>query len=105
MQRRRMDKVMNQIRAKQGKRGDQKLVFLIVDDTSCKKDKSTKKMEALSFQHSHEAGKSVWCHCLVTAHVVASGCSYAWDYRPYYPRGVLPGGDCPLRARTTWPLK
>ncbi|WP_445669770.1 transposase [Paenibacillus sp. FSL R10-2199] len=37
MQRRRMDRVMNQIRAKQAKSGDQKFVFLIVDDTCCKK--------------------------------------------------------------------
>ena len=41
-------------------------------------------MEALSFQYSHEAGKSVWCHCVVTAHVVSEGSSYAWDFRPYY---------------------
>ncbi|WP_051250481.1 IS701 family transposase [Paenibacillus harenae] len=76
---------MKQIRSKQDKQRDsRKLIFLIVNDTRCKKDKSTKKMEALSFQYSHETGKSVWCHCLVTAHVVAQGCSYAWDYRPYY---------------------
>ncbi|MDQ0874544.1 hypothetical protein QFZ77_003203 [Paenibacillus sp. V4I3] len=38
----------------------------------------------LSFQYSHEAGKSVWCHCIVTAHVVSEDCSYAWDFCPYY---------------------
>jgi len=31
-----------------------------------------------------EAGKSVWCHCVVTSHVVSEGSSYAWDFRPYY---------------------
>lgn len=87
MQRRRMHFVMERIRAKRLKGGDARtLVFLIVDDTCCKKDKSTKKMEALSFQYSHEDGKSVWCHSLVTSHVVSSGCSYAWDFRPYYQK-------------------
>jgi hypothetical protein len=87
MQRRRKQFVMERIRAKHAKGGDARtLVFFIVDDTCCKKEPSTKKMEALSFQYSHEDGKSVWCHCLVTAHVVANGCSYAWDYRPYYQK-------------------
>ncbi len=85
MQRRRMHFVMDKIRTKRAKSGDSRqLVFFIVDDTCCKKETSTKKMEALSFQYSHEAGKSVWCHCVVTAHVVSEGSSYAWDFRPYY---------------------
>lgn len=77
---------MEKIRAKRMKNGDSRhLVFFIVDDTCCKKETSTKKMEALGFQFSHEAGKSVWCHCVVTAHVVSEGCSYApWDFLPYY---------------------
>lgn len=85
MQRRRQQFVMNKIREKRLKTGDSRhLVFFIVDDTCCKKDVSTKKMEALSFQYSHEDGKSVWCHNVVTAHVVSGSCSYAWDFRPYY---------------------
>lgn len=87
MQRRRMQFILEKIRARQLKESDSKrLVFLIVDDTCCKKDKSTKKMEALSFQYSHEDGKSVWCHNLVTAHIVSDGGSYAWDFRPYYQK-------------------
>jgi SRSO17 transposase len=85
MQRRSMQFIMDKIRAKRAKNGNSRpLVFLIVDDTCCKKEISTKKMEALSFQYSHEAGKSVWYHCVVTAHVVSEGSSYAWDFRPYY---------------------
>ncbi len=85
MQRRRMQFMMEKIRAKRAKRGDVKpTVFLIVDDTCCKKETSTKKMEALSFQYSHEAGNSVWCHCVVTAHVVSAEAAYAWDFRPYF---------------------
>jgi hypothetical protein len=87
MQRRRMRFVIEKIRAKRLKAcSSRHLVFFIVDDTCCKKDRSTKRMEALSFQYSHEDGKSVWCHNLVTAHVVSSECSYAWDYRPYYQK-------------------
>lgn len=56
MQRRRMQFVMDKIRAKRAKSGDaRQLVFFIIDDTCCKKEPSTKKMEALSFQYSHEA--------------------------------------------------
>lgn len=88
MQRRRMQFVMEKVRANRMKNGDaRRLVFFIVDDSCCKKDPSTKKMEALSFQYSHEAGKSVWCHCVVTAHVVSGDSSYAWDFRPYYRDG------------------
>jgi SRSO17 transposase len=84
MQRRRMAAIMTRIRNKQLKSGDaRRLVFLIVDDTCCKKDKSTKKMEALSFQYSHEEGRSIWCHNLVTTHIVCNGQSYAFDFRPY----------------------
>jgi SRSO17 transposase len=85
MQRRRMQFVIEKIRTKCAKHGDsRRLVFLIVDDTCCKKDTSTKKMAALSFQYSHEDGKSVWCHCVVTSHVVSENGSFAWDYRPYF---------------------
>jgi SRSO17 transposase len=85
MQRRRMQFIMEKIQTKRMKNGDLKrLAFFIVDDTCCKKETSTKKMEALSFQYSHESGKSVWCHSVVTSHVVSEDHSYAWDFRPYY---------------------
>jgi hypothetical protein len=48
---------MEKIQTKRMKKGDlRRLVFFIVDDTCCKKETSTKKMEALSFQYSHESG-------------------------------------------------
>lgn len=76
---------MDRIRKTNRKGGNlRRVVFLIVDDTCCKKDRTTKKMEGLSFQYSHEEGKSVWCHNVVTTHVVSDGQSYAFDFRPYY---------------------
>jgi hypothetical protein len=64
--------VIEKIRAKRMKNGDvRRLVFFIVDDSCCKKDTSTKKMEALSFQYSHDYGKSVWCHCVVRTAIVS----------------------------------
>lgn len=98
--------ILNRIRTKRAKQGERRnLVFLIVDDTCCKKDPSTKKMEALSFQYSHEAGKSVWCHCLVTAHVVANGCSYAWDYRPYYQEAYCQAQRIPFKSKNDLALE
>ncbi|QJD83546.1 hypothetical protein HH215_10390 [Cohnella herbarum] len=76
-----------------------------MDDTCCKKETSTKKMEALSFQYSHEAGKSVWCHCVVTAHVVSEGSSYAWDFHPYYREEYCTEHDLPSRAKMILPLR
>jgi len=85
MQRRRMQFVMEKIRKSRAKNGDSRhLVFLIIDDTNCKKDKSTKRMEALDFHYSHEDGKTVWAHNIVTAHVVSDRHSFAWDFRPYF---------------------
>jgi len=55
-----------------------------MDDSGYHKNRSTKTMEALDFHFSHTEGKSVWSHCLVTAHVVAEGYSFAWDFRPYF---------------------
>ncbi|MDQ8736470.1 transposase [Paenibacillus sp. LHD-38] len=60
------------------------LVFLLLDDTSYKKEPTTRRMEGLDFHYSHVNGKSVWSHCIVTTHVVSEGQSYAWDYRPYF---------------------
>lgn len=40
-----------------------------------------------------------WCHCLVTAQVVASGCSYAWDYRPYYQEAYCQAERLPFKSK------
>lgn len=85
LQRRRMRFLMETLRRERAKRGDHRPVtFLIVDDSGCKKDNSTKHIEGLDFHYSHNDGKSVWSHCLVTAHVVSAGYSLAWDFRPYF---------------------
>src|SRR5690606_11130642 len=68
-------------------------------------DTSTKKMEALSFQYSHEAGKSVWCHCVVTAHVVSEGASYAWDFRPYFREEYCTKQGLPFKSKNDLALE
>jgi len=106
LQRRRMQFIIAKIRTKREKRGDTRpLVFIIIDDTCCKKDSSTKKMEALSFQYSHEAGKSVWCHCVVTAHVVSEGHSYAWDFRPYFREEYCTQHRLPFKSKNDLALE
>lgn len=74
--------LIRRARKKQG--NDRPIIFLIIDDSGCHKNRSTKTMEALDFHFSHTEGKSVWSHCLVTAHVVAEGYSFALDFRPYF---------------------
>ncbi|WP_163859860.1 transposase [Paenibacillus elgii] len=98
MQRKRIQAIMNRIRKTQFK-NTRRIVFLIVDDTCCKKDRTTKKMEALSFQYSHEEGKSVWCHNLVTTHVVSDGQSYAFDFRPYYQSEYCEAKRIPFKSK------
>ncbi|MGG1676683.1 hypothetical protein ACIFOT_13165 [Neobacillus sp. NRS-1170] len=75
---------------------------MIIDDSGCQKDQSTKKMEALDFQFSHTEGKCVWSHCLVTAHVVADGYFFAYDFRPYFRQEYCEEHHWSLKARTTW---
>ncbi len=64
MQRWRMNMSLNQIRPSGGTGKRNNLAFLIVDDTCCKMAPSTKKMEALSFQHlmkqASPSGVIVW---------------------------------------------
>ncbi|WP_239717383.1 transposase [Paenibacillus sp. 19GGS1-52] len=72
------------MRTERSKIGDHRsITFLIIDDTCCKKDASTKHMEALDYHFAHDENKSMWSHCLVTAHVVTEGLSLAWDFQPY----------------------
>ncbi len=106
MQRRRMQIILEKIRAKRIQNGDSKrLVFFIVDDSCCKKDATTKKMEALSFQYSHEEGKPVWCHCVVISHVVTENCSYAWDFRPYYREEYYISQGSPFKSKNDLALE
>jgi SRSO17 transposase len=85
MQRRRMQFLMETLRRERAKRGDfRPITFVIVDDSGCKKDKTTKHIEALDFHYSYNDGKSVWSHCIVTAHIVSAGYSFAWDFHTYF---------------------
>jgi len=101
-----MQFIMNKIRTKREKRGDYRLlVFIIVDDICCKKEPSTKKTEALSFQYSHETGKSIWCHCVVKAHVVSEGSSYVWDFRPYFREEYCTEHRLPFKSKNDLALE
>jgi SRSO17 transposase len=85
MQRRRMQFMIERLRKQRIKKGDSRhLVFFIIDDTNSKKDKSTNKIEALDFHYSHEDGKTMWSHNVVTTHVVSDKYSFPWDFRPYF---------------------
>lgn len=57
--------------------------FLIVDDSLSKKDKSTKKIEALDYHHSHSDGKAVWSHCVVTSHYKIADYSLPQNFKLY----------------------
>ncbi len=83
--RRRIQFMMDKIKKIRSKQGDTRpIVFLIIDDTQSKKDISTRKMQGLDFHFSHSDGKSVWSHCVVSAHIVSEGYSFAFDFRSYF---------------------
>lgn len=83
--RRRIQFMMDKIKKIRSKQGDiRPIVFLIIDDTQSKKDISTRKMQGLDFHFSHSDGKSVWSHCVVSAHIVSEGYSFAFDFRSYF---------------------
>ncbi|WP_053366279.1 transposase [Bacillus sp. FJAT-27245] len=91
---------MAAIRRARKKAGDTRpIIFLIFDDTGCRKDISTRKMEGLDFHFSHTEGKSVWSHCLVTSHIVAEGYSAAWDFRPYFWKGQCEKQGLPFKSK------
>lgn len=100
VQRRRMDHLMATTPRARKKAGDDRpILFLIIDDSGCRKDTSTKRMEGLDFNFSHTEGRSVWSHCLVTAHVVAEGYSFAWDFRPYFRRAHCEERGIPFKSK------
>jgi hypothetical protein len=76
---------MKQIKKSRTQKGDSRpIIFLIIDDSQCKKDRSTTHMEGLDYHFSHSDGKSVWSHCVITAHIVSEGSSFAWNFRSYF---------------------
>lgn len=100
VQRRRIEFLIKQIQRSRQKKGDDRtLVFFIVDDTCCKKDKTTKRMEGLDFHFAHEDGKSKWAHCIVTSHLVTDGYSLAWDFRPYFRKEYCTEHDLAFKSK------
>lgn len=98
--RRRLQFLQERIRLERLKLGDQRsITFLIIDDTCCKKDASTKHIEALNYHFAHDESKSIWSHCLVTAHVVAEGMSLAWDFRPYLREAYCQAHRLPFKSK------
>jgi len=62
----------------------ERVTFLIVDDTNSVRRPSTKRMERLDYHYAHSEGKTVWSHVVVTLHVVTGALSIPWDFRPYF---------------------
>nr|WP_263325081.1 transposase [Neobacillus sp. Marseille-Q6967] len=77
--------IHSHIRQARAQSGDnQPIVCLIIDDSQCKKDRSTTSIEGLDNHFSHSEGKSIWSHCVVTVHVVCENTSFAKDFRSYF---------------------
>jgi SRSO17 transposase len=96
----RLSYLMETIRQTRAKWGDTRpITFLILDDTQCKKERSTVKMEGLDFHYSHSEGKSVWSHSLVTAHVVTDDLSVAWDFRSYFRKEDCKERNVPFKSK------
>jgi hypothetical protein len=53
----------------------------------------------------HEDGKPIWCHCIVTSHVVSEECSYAWDFRPYYREEYCQLHGLPFKSKNDLALE
>ncbi|WP_059173224.1 hypothetical protein [Bacillus sp. FJAT-27445] len=82
--------MMTTIRRARKRAGDiRPIIFLILDDTGCWKDISTRKMEGLDFHFSNTEGKSVWSHCLVTTYIVSEGYSVALGLPSILQEGTL----------------
>ncbi|MBU9721268.1 MULTISPECIES: IS701 family transposase [Bacillaceae] len=91
---------MNHIRQNRTSTSDTRpITFFIIDDSQCKKDRSTKKMEGLDNHFSHSDGKAVWSHCVVTAHVVSDNHSFAWDFRSYFREEYCQNEDIPFKSK------
>jgi SRSO17 transposase len=92
--------ILKQIKKSRKNVGDtRKIVFFIIDDSQCKKDRSTSHMEGLDNHFSHSDGKCVWSHCVVTAHIVCEDSSYAWDFRSYFREAYCQEHDLTFKSK------
>lgn len=98
--RRRLKFMMGKIKKKRAKQGDTRpIAFFIIDDTQSKRDPSTKQMERLDHHYSHSDGKTVWSHCLVTAHLVSEEYSFACDFRSYFRESYCEEEGLPFKSK------
>ncbi|MCY6356207.1 IS701 family transposase [Clostridium sp. ZS2-4] len=56
--------------------------FLVIDDTVNPKVQA-KKMQGLSYNHSHTEGKNLWSHCVVTSNLLIGDISIPLNYKTY----------------------
>jgi SRSO17 transposase len=77
---------------------DNSVGFLVIDDTVNVK-KSAKKMQGLSFNHSHAEGKRVWSHCVVTSNFVFNDLSIPLQFQPYYSKDVCTKLNKPFKSK------
>jgi hypothetical protein len=73
--------------------------FLIIDDTACKKDSTTKSIERLDFHYSHLEGKSVWSHSVVSSQIVSQDYSLPGEYSVYYRKKYCENNKLPFKSK------
>lgn len=81
LQQQRIDSLTHHLQLRKG--DSPSIGFLLLDDTCMNKSRSTRHIEGLDFHYSHSDGKSVWCHSMVTSHVVSQGHSFPWEFQVY----------------------
>ncbi|WP_138206456.1 transposase [Haloimpatiens lingqiaonensis] len=59
--------------------------FLVIDYTVNPKVQA-KKMQGLSYNHSHTEGKNLWSHCVVASNFVVGDISIPLNYKPYFSK-------------------
>lgn len=62
---------------------ENKVGFLIIDDSLSKKDNSTKKTEGLDYHHSHSDGKTMWSQCIASSHYKVADYSLPLNFKLY----------------------
>ena len=80
-----------------GRGGKAVPVFLALDDSLV--EKSGKAMEGTDYHYSHSAGRTVWGHVWVTAHLVVLGQSYPVSWRLYRRRARCEEAGIPFASK------
>lgn len=77
---------------------DNSVGFLVIDDTVNVK-KTAKKIQGLSFNHSHAEGKRVWSHCVVTSNLVINDLSIPLQFQPYYSKDICTDSNKAFKSK------